>query len=329
MVTRLGAHVRTWRPYTLWYVGLVGLAGAGLAGGRGGALLLAWAVPTAGWIGGHYLGDWYDRELDALSKPQRPIPSGALPAATALACGLACLAAVTVAAVAGGPATTLVAAGAVAGIVGYARWFKARGIAGNLARGALGALVLGYGAAVAGGPVPVAALGAFLVAFWAHDTASNLVGTLRDVAGDRDGGYRTVPVTHGPRRAALVAAGCYGVAVAAALLGGALFPGPDLAFLLVLLPAVVLGAAALHPPLTHEALPARAALRAHELLVIERLGLACAVIAAGLGGAVAVTLLLPALAVTWWTQSRMRAAHEFGVAPSGAVTPDPGTVAPD
>lgn len=310
------AHVQTWRPYTLWYVGLVSVAGAGLAGGGSWlALLGAWLVPTVGWIGGHYLSDWFDRRLDAVSKPQRPIPSGRLSATTALACGLGCLAAVLAAAAAGGPATTLVTVGAVAGIVGYGRWFKARGLAGNLSRGALGALVLAYGAATVGAPRgwAAAAFAAFVVAFCAHDTATNLVGTLRDAAGDQAGGYRTVPVVHGLRTAAALAALCYGLAVAAALAGGALHPGPFAGFAAVLVPTAGLGLVALRAPLGRVALPARAALRAHELLVVERVGFAAAVIALGFGLATALWLLVPALTVTWWTQARLRAAHEFAV----------------
>src|SRR6185437_3897082 len=105
------AHLETWRPYTLWYVGLVGLAGAALVAGphHPWRLLGAWAAPTLGWLGGHYLGDYFDRELDAGSKPHRPIPSGRLAARTALLCGAGCFAALAVLALIGGPQTSLAA----------------------------------------------------------------------------------------------------------------------------------------------------------------------------------------------------------------------------
>ncbi|GAA1403759.1 hypothetical protein GCM10009639_49040 [Kitasatospora putterlickiae] len=85
----LTAHVRTWRPYTLWYIGLVGVAGHAVAAGRHGVaqLAAAWAVPTLIWVAAHYLGDYLDRELDAISKPQRPIPSGLIRPRTAVWCG--------------------------------------------------------------------------------------------------------------------------------------------------------------------------------------------------------------------------------------------------
>ena len=202
-VRALRAHVETWRPYTLWYVGLVGLAGAALADGPHHPWLLAsaWAAPTAGWLGGHYLGDYFDRELDAGSKPHRPIPSGRLGARTRVWCGCICFALLALLAVLGGWGTTSAAVLAAFGIVAYSRWCKARGIAGNLVRGALGAIALLYGAltvglsADRGSTVPV--LLAAMVAFWSHDAMSNLVGALRDIDGDRAGGYRTLPVRRG------------------------------------------------------------------------------------------------------------------------------------
>src|SRR5262245_41247002 len=77
--TVFAAHVQTWRPYTLPYPGLIGLAGAVLGGERVVfRLAMVWLGVTLGWLGGLYLGDWFDRELDAIAKPQRPIPSGRL-----------------------------------------------------------------------------------------------------------------------------------------------------------------------------------------------------------------------------------------------------------
>src|SRR5258708_33991155 len=56
--SRLLAHLQTWRLYTLFYVGLVGLAGALLADPSGPAWRLApaWRWPPPGWSGGHYGG---------------------------------------------------------------------------------------------------------------------------------------------------------------------------------------------------------------------------------------------------------------------------------
>ena len=223
----LRAHVETWRPYTMWYPGLVALGGAALIAGphHPWRLFAAWLAPTAGWLGGHYLGDYFDRELDAIGKPHRPIPSGRLSPNVARSCGCGCFGLLAVLAVAGGVATTGAAVLGALGIVGYSRWLKARGVAGNLIRGALGALALLYGVAAIG-QHPTGRLWPALlllaVGWLLHDTSSNLVGAIRDVEGDRAGGYQTLPVRHGSERAVRVAIGLYAGAFAAALAGGLL-----------------------------------------------------------------------------------------------------------
>ncbi|WP_433088427.1 UbiA family prenyltransferase [Dactylosporangium sp. CA-052675] len=306
--TAVLAHVQTWRPYTVWYVGLLGLAGAGLAGERRPLwLVVAWAIPTLGWLGGHYLSDWFDRDLDAVSKPHRPIPSGRLPARTALVWGSTAMLAVAVLAVVGGWPTAVVAACAVAAVVAYGLHLKASGLGGNLVRGLLGALTLLFGAAVV--PMFDRRVLVFAVAFWLHDCASNLVGTLRDVAGDAAGGYRTLPVRHGTPAAVWTSVACYAAALVAAAAGA----GPG--HLVPLAAVAAAGAVALAPLVARRrALPVRVALRAHEVLVLERLGLAATVVALGLGATAAVALLVPMAALTWWTQRRMRTWYELGPA---------------
>ena len=315
----LRAHVETWRPYTLWYVGLVGLGGAVVVGaGQPWRLAAAWAAPTAAWLGGHYLGDYFDRHLDAGSKPHRPIPSGRLGPRTAVLCGGLCVAVVIAIAVAGGWRTTLAAVVGVLGIIAYSRWAKARGIAGNLVRGALGGIALLYGASAAG-EWPVSATAALLVlaaVFWLHDTMSNLVGTLRDIDGDRAGGFTTLAVRRGTSHAVWTVLGLYTAMIATALAGGLLIGVGDRAVYLGTLAVVAaLGVAALAPLVAHRAeLPVTTALRAHEVLVLERLVLASGVVGLGLGVGWQLGLLVPLAVLTWWTQHTMRTRHELGTA---------------
>jgi geranylgeranylglycerol-phosphate geranylgeranyltransferase len=319
------AHVETWRPYTLWYVGLVGLGGAAVVGADGPLwrLLAAWAAPTAGWLAGHYLGDYFDRELDAGSKPHRPIPSGRLSPRTAVVCGGFCVAVLIAISVAGGWPTMAAAVFGVCGIVAYSRWLKARGIAGNLIRGALGAVALLYGACVAGRwPTSLVVLVLVLACvFWLHDTMSNLVGTLRDVDGDEAGDFRTLPVARGVPFAVWTVVCLYVAMIAAAVAGGLLTGSGDrTAYLVTLAVVAVLGTTALAPLIAHRLdLPVIEALRAHEVLVIERLVLASSVVGLGLGVGWQLGLLIPMAALTWWTQSVMRTRHELGVARTVAV----------
>jgi geranylgeranylglycerol-phosphate geranylgeranyltransferase len=328
----LRAHVETWRPYTLWYCGLVGLAGAALVGGphHPWRLAAAWAAPTAGWLGGHYLSDYFDRELDAGSKPHRPIPSGRLTERAAVWCGSACFVILVGLAVAGGWATASVAVAAALGMVAYGRWFKARGLSGNVVRGALGAIALLYGAAAVGfrpaSGLPaartVAALLVLMAAFWLHDTASNLTGTLRDVDGDRAGGYQTLPVRRGTPFAVATVLALYSAAIAAALTGGLLAGRGRADFLATLVLAAAIGVAGLIPLVSHRAqMPVVVALRAHSVLVIERIVLASAIVGLGLGVAWQLGLAAPMVALTWWTQSTMRKQHELGSANPAAAMP--------
>lgn len=321
----LRAHFETWRPYTLAYPGLVGLTGAALSGGTageavlgGGAdagrLLVAWGAPTLGWISGHYLGDWFDRGLDAASKPQRPLPSGRLSPRAAVMCGAGCAAAAAVAAASANWRTVLLVALAMLGIVAYSRLLKGRGLTGNAVRGALTATTVVFGA------MTVTELPSWQVlvlagVFWAQDTASNLVGTLRDVEGDRRGGFRTVPVRHGMRVAVRTAALLHAAALAAAtptLLLATPRPGDALAPLLC---AAVCGAAAFVPLLRgtagHGTLTPEGALRAHEVLVAQRMLLAGALLAAGWTLPPALAVVVPLLAVSLYAQVRMRSRHEF------------------
>ncbi|MFG2196435.1 UbiA family prenyltransferase [Streptomyces sp. NPDC048639] len=321
MAGRLGrglwAHVQTWRPYTLWYPGLVGVAGAALAGGSPspGALGVAWAAPTLGWLGGHYLGDFFDRRLDAIGKPQRPIPSGRLSPRAAVICGTGCAVGAAVVTVLVSWLALVLVAAAMAGVVAYAKVFKARGLSGNAVRGALTAITVLHGALTVTGQPPWRVL-PFALVFAVHDTASNLVGTLRDVAADRAGGYRTLPVLRGVRPAAVTAARLYAAALALASACAWLVPASPVGCLALLLLAGGCGAAAYLPLLRpgREITPPRA-LAAHEVLVSERLVLAAAVVAGGIGPTAALSLLLPLLAVTVLAQSRMRARYEL--APSG------------
>jgi geranylgeranylglycerol-phosphate geranylgeranyltransferase len=320
------AHVETWRPYTLWYVGLVGLGGAALTAGpqHPWRLVAAWAAPTVAWIGGHYLGDYFDRTLDAGSKPHRPIPSGRLRPETALACGCACLAVLAAFAVACGWGTAVAAALGVCGMVAYSRWCKARGLAGNVVRGALGAVALVYGAAVAGHWPPATTLGALFVlavAFGLHDTMSNLVGTLRDVEGDRAGGYATLPVSRGTPVAVWTAVALYAAMTGAALAGGLLVPRPH--YFATLAGVVTLGVAALVPLVARrDAVPVATALRAHAVLVVERVVLASAVVGLGLGAGWQLLLMIPLVILTWWTQAAMRARYELGTILESPVQED-------
>ena len=101
---------------------LAGGASAGWPAGRGWpAGMRSAALPLAStclYWAGMALNDWADREIDAVERPERPIPSGRVPAPLALATasGLS-LAGLAVAGLAGGPRSL-----ALAGMLAAAVW---------------------------------------------------------------------------------------------------------------------------------------------------------------------------------------------------------------
>ena len=104
----------------------------------------------------------------------------------------------------------------------------------------------------------------------------------------------------------------YAMAVAAALAGYFLVPAAGVAYLALVLLAVLIACGAFRLILgPGDALTSRLALRAHGILVAERLVIASALLTPGLGWAVTLALLIPMVVLTLATQHAMRAKHEF------------------
>ncbi|NGO10411.1 UbiA family prenyltransferase [Streptomyces sp. HC44] len=332
--TVLFAHLETWRPYTAFYIGLVGLAGAVLADQHPspGRYLAAWATPTLGWLGGLYGGDYFDRHLDAEAKPQRPIPSGRMSANTALCCFVSCTVAGGLLSLALNWRTVLLVLVALAAGVSYSTVFKARGLSGNIVRGGMTALAFLYGAMMVTDYPPARLLPLALV-FWLHDAASNLVGTVRDIEGDRKGGYLTFAVNHGSsaatRVAALLLTGAYALALAApAILGRPWRTG----FAVLLVSAAASAAFAVGPLFRLAGETRRPAYHAHEVLVFTRILLAGAFVVWTLGEGVGPVLVIAAMGATWVSQRLLRERYEFGAAPpstAGSAAPAGAALSPE
>jgi hypothetical protein len=77
---------------TVWTNVLAGVALAGVSVAPGPLAFLALALSLF-YIGGMYLNDAFDREIDARERPERPIPSGLVKATTVFAAGYGLLAA--------------------------------------------------------------------------------------------------------------------------------------------------------------------------------------------------------------------------------------------
>ncbi len=208
MLQKLFAHLETMRPYTLFWCGLVSLAGACLAYGDLPPLkisLLVFFIPIIGWIAGLYLADYYDKNLDAIQKPHRPIPSGRISSHEVLIVGAfyAILGLVLTLLL---PLPTIVLV-FIAGflVLSYAKYTKAKGLLGNFNRGAMTLVTFLFGVVSISGTFTLTIpLWLFSLVFFFHDTNSNIIGAIRDIPGDAKGGYQTTPVKYGIRLTLLI-----------------------------------------------------------------------------------------------------------------------------
>ena len=177
-----------------WYTALIGVILAGP---------LVCAMSQA-------INDWYDRHVDAINEPHRPIPSGRVPGLwglyiAAIWSALSLLAAATLG--------TWVFVATILGLV--LAWaysapplrLKANGWLGNAACGFSyeGLAWITGAAAMLGGalpPVPILTL-AGLYSIGAHGIMT--LNDFKAIKGDREMGINSLPVLHGPERAAQIA----------------------------------------------------------------------------------------------------------------------------
>lgn len=200
----------TWfAPVWAYFCGIVSVGGPGESGSWAAAglgLVLAGPLVCAT---SQAVNDWFDRHVDAINEPDRPIPSGRVPGRWGLyiACigtGLSALAALAL-----GP--IVAAAGAVVLALAWAYSappfrLKRSGVWGPLAVGlCYEGLAWFTGAAATAGAAPgiaVVSLAA-LYSIGAHGIMT--LNDFKAIEGDRRLGLRSLPVVLGPARAARVA----------------------------------------------------------------------------------------------------------------------------
>jgi geranylgeranylglycerol-phosphate geranylgeranyltransferase len=182
------------RPHNIAAALLSVAAGYSIAGGRSpwpGYLLLSTALVTAA---GNVINDWFDRDIDAINKPGRPIPSGSVKPRAALA--MYALLLITLAACAVRLPTTEALWVVVWAILLHIYSWKTKRIflAGNIMVSAVvaSAFILGAFAAgeAAAGTIPAAFTFFFVL-------GREIVKDAEDLEGDRECGARTVPIIVG------------------------------------------------------------------------------------------------------------------------------------
>ncbi len=211
----LRAYIELTRPINSLAAGVLTFIGGFVAGGVGSHPVPLAVAVAATWLAtgaGNAINDYFDRDIDAINNPERPIPRGAVAAKHALWFSLALFGAAVALALTLPPLAILIAAINLAGLVAYTEVFKGTPGAGNALVAYLGGSTFLFGAAA----VDRVVAGAVLFVLAALSTFSReVIKDVEDIEGDRSEGLRTLPVAIGERSALWVGASVLLVAVLA------------------------------------------------------------------------------------------------------------------
>ena len=223
-MNKLGGLVEIVRPVNSVMLGLAIIVSAAVTGGAsilGSPLILLLSFVTGFCMTGAAMAinDYYDREIDAVNEPRRPIPSGRVTPGEAVALTAALSAVGLGASYMISLNTMLVAAFSWVVMMLYSAWGKRTGFPGNLMVSACISLPFIFGGLITGSMLP--SLYFSLMAFLSN-TGREVTKGIVDVEGDRGAGVNTVAVSKGPRTASVVASAFYVAAAASSLIPYAL-----------------------------------------------------------------------------------------------------------
>ncbi len=221
---KLGGLVEIVRPVNSVMLGLAILVGATVTGGAsilGSPLTLLLSFVTGFCMTGAAMAinDYYDREIDAVNEPGRPIPSGRVTPGEAVALTAALSAVGLGASYMISLSVTLVAAFSWVVMMLYSAWGKRTGFPGNLMVSACISLPFIFGGLITGSILSSLYFG--LMAFLSN-TGREVTKGIVDVEGDRGAGVNTIAVSKGPRTASVVASAFYVATVVSSLIPPAL-----------------------------------------------------------------------------------------------------------
>jgi len=314
---KIFAHIETMRPYTVIWCGLVSLAGACLSWNGippFDVSLLTFVVPIMGWIAALYLSDYLDRELDSIEKPHRPIPSSRIKPLEALIIG-------GIYAIIGsmfswylGTRNFILVFIVAILVLSYTSIAKSKGLLGHINRGVVTVVAYLYG--VFSSPHLLEALPVYIwfimPVFLFHDANSNLVGAIRDMQGDRKGGYQTIPVKFGLKNSILIS-----FILTIIWLSILFFLSFNYTFLqiefyfLMIIDLFILLLLYIYLISSIKKYTRRKALRFHEFFVIERITLASALILGVTTVIYGISVFIFSLIITITSQYFLRTRYEF------------------
>jgi len=217
-MSKLGGFIRLIRPVNCVMMGFAVLVGAVLARSQFGGL--NWLHILFGFLTGFtfcaaamVINDYYDRSIDAINEPSRPIPSGLVKPREALALVVVLSAVGFFFAFKVSILCFAVAAASLVITATYLTVGKRSGLPGNFLVSACVAIPFLYGSIVAVGFVKLNVVLFASMAFLSN-TGREITKGIVDVKGDRTEGVKTLAVRYGEKKAAIASAAFYVSAVA-------------------------------------------------------------------------------------------------------------------
>jgi len=217
---RVGGFLNILRPVNSVMMGVGILVGVVIAGGFRSSIpleYLALAFVTGFTLTGSamVINDYFDREIDAVNEPRRPIPSGEVKPNEAVAYSLLPSAVGLTAAYLTSLPSLAIAVFSWLIMMVYSAWGKRTGFPGNLMVSTCIALSFIYGGVIAGN-VSTSLL--FSALAFLSNTGREITKGIVDTEGDGARGVKTIAVAYGVDKAAYLASAFYLIAVAASTL---------------------------------------------------------------------------------------------------------------
>ncbi|MFC6960661.1 geranylgeranylglycerol-phosphate geranylgeranyltransferase [Halocatena marina] len=214
---RLRGLVELTRPVNAIAAGVLTLIGAYVAGGIAtesfqAGMAGAATVLAAG--AGNTINDYFDREIDRINAPDRPIPRGAVTPREALIFSVVSFIVAIVLAFTLPTLAIAIAAVDLVALIAYTELFKGLPGVGNVVVACLGGSTFLFGgAAVAGNDLAMASsnlavVGTLAVLAALSTITREIVKDVEDIVGDREEGLNTLPIAIGERASLSLALAC-------------------------------------------------------------------------------------------------------------------------
>ena len=210
---KLSAFIRLIRPVNCVMMGVAVIAGASLVTNPSfsAELLLAFVTSFTLTAASMAINDYYDRDIDAINEPQRPIPSGMIKPRESLFLALVLGVIGFVAAFGTNTYCLIVAVVAWIVSVAYVTKGKRTGLLGNLLVSTCVVIPFIYGGFAVAGLEMTTMI--FVTIAFLSNTGREVAKDIVDIEGDESQNMKTIPVVYGERAAAFVSSILFMLAV--------------------------------------------------------------------------------------------------------------------